>query len=57
MRLIPRPAGSAGETVRRSGSIWVAGVVAGLAAARPAGTGSAPAANPQAAAPAGGGGR
>jgi len=57
MRLIPRPAGPAGETARRSGGIWVAGVLAGLAAARPAGTGPAAAAGPQAATPPAGGGR
>ena len=50
MRLIPRPAGSA---VRRSSVMWVAGVLAGLAAARPAGTGPAPAADPQPTAPQG----
>jgi hypothetical protein len=57
MRLIPPPAGPAGETTRRSSGMGVAGVLAGLAAARPAGTGPAPAAGPQPAAPAGGGGR
>lgn len=55
MRLIPRPAGG---TVRRSSVLQLAGVLAGLAAARPAGTGPAPApaAGPQPA-PSQGGGR
>ena len=57
MRLIPPPAGPAGDTTRRSSGVRVAGVLAGLAAAHPAGTGPAPAANPQPAASPGGGGR
>jgi hypothetical protein len=56
MRLIPRPAGPAGDTVRRSSVLQLAGVLAGLAAARSAGTGPAPAADPQPA-PSQGGGR
>jgi len=47
MRLIPPPAGPAGETTRRSSGMRAAGVPAGLAAARPAGTGPAQAAGPQ----------
>ncbi len=57
MRLIPRPAGPAGETTRRSSDRRAAGVAAGLAAARPARTGPTPAADPQPAASPGGGGR
>ena len=57
MTLIPRPAGPAGEPARRRGATWMAGVLAGLAAVRPAGAGPQPATCPHAASPEGGAGR
>jgi hypothetical protein len=44
MRLTVRPALRAGGPAGRSSGMWMAGVLAGLAAARPAGTGPQPAA-------------